>query len=268
MKFNESKILKNYTIIDSHVHLGYLANLNMPSNSEDNVINLLKDCGVKKAICAHHAALSTVEFGTRKLFESLSRYKGFLYGYLVFNPNFAEISLDTIREYIGREEIVGVKIHPSWHLCYPDDSRYDKFWKLAEEENIAVLTHSWNPDVPNKAQKFSDPFLFESVVKKYPDLKLILAHAGGRGEYLYRVIDLLKKYPNLYVDFAGDSFVPGIIERYVNSVGSERLLFGTDMPWADVRYHVTNVLNSDITSKDKKNIFGLNASRLFSIKAI
>lgn len=259
--------LKYYQIIDSHLHLGYLASLNMPSNSEDNVIELLKSFGIKKAICAHHASLATVEFGIIKLFESLDRYKGFLYGYLVFNPNFAEASLNVIKRYIYREDIVGVKIHPSWHFCYPTDPKYDEFWKLATAKNIVVLTHSWNPNVPNRAQKFSDPFLFEEVVKKYPDLKLILAHAGGRGKYLYKVIYLLEKYSNLYVDFAGDSFIPGLIEEYVNSVGSDRLLFGTDMPWADVRYHLINVLEADIGEKDRKNIFGINACRLFNIKA-
>jgi len=268
MKSDLKDILENYKVIDSHIHIGYLANLNMPSNSEDNIIHLLKSFGVKKPFRAYHASLSTVNFGTAKLFASLDKYRNFLYGYLVFNPNFIKTSLSTVKKHIDREEIVGVKIHPSWHFCYPNDCRYNEFWELAEERNIVVLTHSWNPNVPNKAQKFSDPFLFEDVLKKYPNLKLILAHAGGRGEYLYKVIGLLKKYSNLYVDFAGDSFIPGLIERYVNDVGSERILFGTDIPWVDIRYHIISILEANISNKDKENIFGLNASRLFNIESL
>ena len=97
------------------------------------------------------------------------------------------------------------------------------------------------------------------------DVRLILAHAGGRGEYLYRVIELLERHEDLYVDFAGDIFTPGLIEEYVRRIGSERLLFGTDMPWIDIRFYIADLIAADISSTDKANIFGLNAIKLFNI---
>jgi uncharacterized protein len=259
------KQLENIEVIDSHLHLGHLANLNMPGASDSNIIATLKEFGVKKAIVSHHGSLSTVEYGNKKLFELLMLYKDFLYGLLVFNPNFEDESLKIIDEFYKEKNIIGIKIHPSWHLCYPADIRYKKFWALAEERKIPVLTHSWNPNVPNKAQKFSDPFNFEEIIKRHPDLKLTLAHAGGRGDYLYKVIDLLEKYPNLYVDFAGDIFEPKLIETYVGRLGSKKLFFGTDMPWIDVRYYLVNILNAEITDEDKENILGLNVARLYRI---
>ena len=259
------KQLENIEVIDSHLHLGHLANLNMPGASDSNIIATLEEFGVKKAIVSHHGSLSTAEYGNKKLFELLALHKDFLYGLLVFNPNFEDESLKIIDEFYKEKNIIGIKIHPSWHICYPADKRYKKFWALAEERQIPVLTHSWNPNVPNKAQKFSDPFNFEVVIKRHPDLKLILAHAGGRGDSLYNVIDLLEKYPNLYTDFAGDIFEPKLIETYVKRLGSKKLFFGTDMPWIDVRYHLVNILSAEITDEDKKNILGLNVARLYGI---
>lgn len=267
MPFDElENLTKNYLIVDSHLHLGGLPYLYMPSNTEENIINLLKKIGVKKAICANHGSLSTINYGLDELFESLERYDDFLYGYLVFNPNFENVSLRLIENNFERNHIVGIKIHPSWHLCYPYDSRYERFWQFAAERKIPVLTHSWDPDAPNKSQKFSDPFGFENIIKKFPDLKLILAHAGGRGKTLYDVISLMEKYSNLYVDFAGDIFVPGLIEEYIERVGSERLLFGSDMPWVDIRFHLAHILNLNIAETDKKNILGQNALKLFNLK--
>lgn len=259
------KVLEDKMVIDSHLHLGFLSNLNIPGASDNNIISLLKESGVKKAIVSHHADLSMPDYGKELLFQSLEKFTDFLYGLLVFNPNFKDSSLDFIRKNYKREKIVGIKIHPSWHSCYPTDIRYKKFWAFAEERQIPVLTHSWNPDVPNKAQKFSDPFNFEEIIKRHPDLRLTLAHAGGRGDYLYKVIDLLEKYPNLYTDFAGDIFEPKLIETYVERLGSKKLFFGTDMPWIDVRYYLVNILNAEITDKDKENILGLNAARLYGI---
>ena len=68
------------------------------------------------------------------------------------------------------------------------------------------------------------------------------------------------------MDFAGDIFVPGLIEEYVKRVGSKRLLFGTDMPWVDIRFQLANVMNLDIDENDKRNILGLNAIKLFNLK--
>ncbi len=259
-------LAKNYLIIDSHLHLGALPYLYMPSNTEENIVNLLKKIGVKKAICSNHGSLSTVNYGLGELFESLDRYGDFLYGYLVFNPNFENDSLKSIEKNFKKNHIVGIKIHPSWHLCYPHDKKYERFWDFAAKNEIPVLTHSWDPEAPNKSQKFSDPYGFENIIKKYPDLRLTLAHAGGRGKMLYNVMSLMEKYQNLYVDFAGDIFVPGLIEEYIKRVGSERLLFGSDMPWVDIRFHLAHVLNLDIAEDDKKNILGLNALKLFDLK--
>ena len=267
MPFDElENLTKNYLIIDSHLHLGGLPYLYVPSNTEENIINLLKKIGVKKAICANHGSLSTINYGLDELFESLERYDDFLYGYLVFNPNFENVSLRSIEKNFESNHIVGIKIHPSWHLCYPQDYRYERFWEFAAQREIPVLTHTWDPDAPNKSQKFSDPFGFENIIKKFPGLRLILAHAGGRGKMLYDVISLMEKYPNVYVDFAGDIFVPGLIEEYIERVGSERLLFGSDMPWVDIRFHLAHILNLNIDETDKKNILGLNALKLFNLK--
>jgi len=260
------KILRDIMVIDSHLHLGNLPYLNIPGASDEKIIALLKKSGVKKAIASHHGSFFNMNYGNEKFFRLLDKYEGFLYGLLVFDPNHKEQSFDYINNFYSRKDIVGIKIHPSWHLHYPTDPGYEKLWSLSEERNIPVLTHSWNPDVANKAQKFSDPFLFVDIVKKHPGLRLILAHAGGRGSYLYKVIGLLEQYPNLYVDFAGDIFEPGLIEAYVERVGSGRLLFGTDMPWLDIRFYINNILCANISDDDKKNILGLNSSKLFKIQ--
>ncbi len=257
---------KEFIIIDSHLHLGYPAYLYMPSNNSENIVSLLKELGIKKAICSTHSSFFSSNFGLEELLFNLEKFKDFLLGYYVYNPNLETASLNSLKKCVLKKTIVGIKIHPSWHLCYPNDEKYKKFWDFAEQNQIPVLTHSWNPEVANKAQKFSDPFLFESILKSHPDLRLILAHAGGRGSMLYKVINLMEKFENLYVDFAGDIFVPGLAEEYVRKIGSERILFGTDMPWTDVRFHLTHTLNLKLGKNDLKNILGLNAANLFKLK--
>ena len=256
--------LKDFTIIDTHLHFGYLSGLNVSEEPDEAILNLFKRYGIKKAIFSHHCAISSLDYGIERTLAMLKKHEGFLYAYLVFNPNHPVKSLEVIKEYASHKQIAGVKIHPSWHMCYPDDAKYKKFWEYADANETVVLTHSWNPNVSNKAQKFSDPVFFEKIARNHPGLKIILAHAGGRGEYLYKVIDLIEKNPNLYADFAGDIFEPYLVSEYVKRIGSGKLLFGTDLPWIDLRYYLSNILNAEITDKDRQNIFGLNAFTLFN----
>jgi predicted TIM-barrel fold metal-dependent hydrolase len=194
----------------------------------------------------------------------LEKHSPLICAYLVFNPNYSVQSLEIIKEYISFNGVKGVKIHPSWHACYPYDEKYREFWEFANKNRLTVLTHSWNPDAPNRAQKFSDAFFFDSIAKQYPGINLILAHAGGRGSYLYRVMEIVGSNSNVYVDFSGDIFEPGLIKAYVQGLGSsEKLLFGSDMPWIDIRFSISSILNADISVEDKRNIFGLNAMKLF-----
>ncbi|MGM0365966.1 MAG: amidohydrolase family protein [Actinomycetota bacterium] len=259
------EILQKYEIVDSHLHLGVLGYMNVAGKADTYIMELIEKYSLKYAVFSHHAALCSLSFGWKKTLEALGKSDK-LYAYVVFNPNFCDFSMDIISQNIGRERFTGIKIHPSWHKCYPHNERYKKFWEYADQNGLVVLTHSWNPDVANRDQKYSDPFFFEPIARKYKNIKLILAHGGGRGEYLYRVMDILKDNENIYVDFAGDIFVPGLLEKYVKKAGSERILFGTDMPWSDIRYHLLWIEEANIGENDKRNIFGLNAGRLFNIR--
>lgn len=265
MDNNLENIVKNYFIIDMHFHPGPITPLGEFYIDDEKIVEIYKKFNIAHAIGSHAANFYTNNFGIEMLFKALDKFKDFLFGYLTFNPNCREKSMVLMKKYINKKEILGIKIHPSFHLCYPGDTKYEDFWKFADENALVILTHSWNPNVPNKIHRFSDPFLFENIVKKYKNLKLILGHAGGKGEYLYKVADLVKKYENLYVDFAGDTFEPGIIEHYIKTTGSEKILFGTDCPCNDIRFHLIRLLDAKISDNDRKNIFGLNASKLFKI---
>ncbi len=258
------EVTEQYEIIDTHLHLGVLGYMHVLGQADQYALDLMEKYHIKGAVFSHHGALCSLQFGWEKTLQALGMSRK-LYAYVAFNPNFSRFGLDLMEKHLSRKRFLGVKIHPSWHHCYPYHEKYRRFWEYADQNSLVVLTHSWNPHVANPDQKYSDPFFFADIAKKYRNVKLILAHAGGRGAYIYKVLDLLKENKNLYVDFAGDILVPGLLEKYVNAVGSERILFGTDMPWTDIRYHLLWVGASNIAQEDKRNIFGLNAKKLFNI---
>ena len=76
----------------------------------------------------------------------------------------------------------------------------------------------------------------------------------------------MKKFPNLYLDISGTGlFRYGLLASSVKTVGSERILFGTDYPICNPRMYVQAVLGEHVTDKEKENILYGNAKRLLGI---
>ena len=67
----------------------------------------------------------------------------------------------------------------------------------------------------------------QAFADKYPNMKLIIAHLGS-----IEHINAIKaaKHGNIYTDTSGYlSSLNNVIEYAVDAIGSERILFGTDM---------------------------------------
>ena len=56
----------------------------------------------------------------------------------------------------------------------------------------------------------------------------------------------------------------GVLERFVGELGSERILFGTDLPWFSTFYYIGAILDADITDDDRRNIFYRNGKKLLA----
>ncbi|MCL4386302.1 MAG: amidohydrolase family protein [Cyanobacteria bacterium] len=267
-------LVKELKIIDVHVHTGKYSGSFINTSYEDQAVNIARKLNFKKIIVTHNSFFFDPEIGIKNTLEIIKKNKDFAYAYLVYNPNYIEKSLNIIDKYYSDDSsltknIIGIKMHPEDHQCSIDDPRYENLWQAALEKDIPILSHTWNPNVANRNQKFADALLFEKIANRYPELKIILGHAGAKDYYYFEVIKMLKrcKSKNVFVDTAGDIFYSGMIELFTNEVGSERVLFGTDIPWCDPLYQLINIINADISAKDRENIFFNNAVRIFNFKS-
>jgi predicted TIM-barrel fold metal-dependent hydrolase len=184
---------------------------------------------------------------------------------LIYDPHYSQISLDWFEKALDRPGFVGIKIHPSFHQVWPDDVRYDPIWQFAAAHDLPILTHSWAVSGYNPVQKFSTPDCFAARVANFPDVNLILGHAGGRYEGHLAAAELAKQHPNIYLDTSGDCYAFGFIEWLVDQVGAERILFGSDMNWIDPRTHLARIYDAEITWEEKLLILGENARRLYQL---
>ena len=99
------------------------------------------------------------------------------------------------------------------------------------------------------------------IAEKYPNLVLICGHSfhddWDNGLKL-------AEFPNVYFELTAVFDNRRVIERIAEKAGSQRMLFGTDLPWFSTHHGVGALLSADITDEDRHNILHANAERLLS----
>ena len=95
--------------------------------------------------------------------------------------------------------------------------------------------------------------------------KLVLAHMGGNEMW-----DEVEKYligQNVYFDTGVilDRMPEEQFLRMVHMHGADRILFGTDSPWADQKKFVTLFDQMPLTEEEKMAVFSGNAKKLLGI---
>jgi predicted TIM-barrel fold metal-dependent hydrolase len=261
-------------IIDAHIHLGFMANFYMPDNSLDRMIRSMDRCAIKAVLASHIAGLMThqFEYAHGETVKAIRSHPGRIYGYAIYDPHFPESSLDEVKRHLAMSGFIGVKIHPAGHAYPIDGGGYEPLWKLAAENAVPVLTHTWDATPQSTypyelvpAQVNAQPMLVGRVAQRYPDVKIIMAHSGGHYNGHLQAIEAARSHENVYVDIAGETIGFGLIEWFVREIGADRILYGSDLNWIDPRAHLGRVLGADITPSEKENILYRNAHRIFTL---
>jgi predicted TIM-barrel fold metal-dependent hydrolase len=153
----------------------------------------------------------------------------------------------------------GVKIHSGIHLI-----------KIPRDIiSLASFVQEYNKNFPlyiHFTPKFS---AFGGISSKdlaklatsFPDLNIIIGHAGAMMEYAIDFGLTLKQYKNIY--FETSCSIPYAILSLVKMVGHKRLLFGSDAPVTNpIQIEIDKILCLPITNDQKQDIFFNNTNKL------
>lgn len=166
---------------------------------------------------------------------------------------------------ICREGFRGIKLHPNYQNTFFDDIRYMRIIDAASELGLCVLTHA-GADPYTPGQDFCSPDMILHVLKEVAPPRLIAAHMGSNENYALSEEKLCGQ--KLYFDTAYSlvHMPPEQFVRMAHSHGTDRLLFGTDAPWASQKECVNALLNmSGLSEKEKQQILYENAAFLLGI---
>jgi predicted TIM-barrel fold metal-dependent hydrolase len=237
--------------IDVHAHLGPWR-FPILTHATDTMLDYARRYNLEKIIVS--SALGIVydmAEGNRELKALIDPHPGLL-GYVVTNPNVVEESAAELDAYYRYPNFVGAKIHCEYSRTPTAAPRMAALFAEIAKRGRPVKIHNAGPDWL--------PALRE-LARRHRDLPIIVAHGGGRGTGPF-----LKDEPNVYLEYCGSSSARGVIREGLESLGPDRLLFGTDQDLLEPAYMLGKYHDAGFSPAEAEKVMYLNAKRLFGLR--
>jgi len=184
-------------------------------------------------------------------------------------------------------------ISSSYNGAYMGDPIYHPFWEAIQELGVAVWIHPegvrdpwfqryalWNSAGQSiEEAKVMASLIYEGVMTKFPDLKVVMAHGGGYfPHYLGRLDRNTANRPDTVRNAGGKTpsaflrsfyydtcvYEPQVLKVLLDRVGADRLLMGSDYPVGE-KDPVGWLRECGVAGEDLARIAGGNAARLLGI---
>jgi uncharacterized protein len=242
-------------IYDMHGHMGTWAAIYFPRGEAEQMIGTMDECGVKMLIFSHHHALMAPNCGNRPSIAAVQRYPDRLRAYCVINPNYPAQAEADIAAFDPRV-FVGFKFLSDYHRIPITDPLYRPALEYAEEHHLLILMHTWG------GSPYDGAALVRVLAERYSQVKFLLGHSC-HGDW-DAAVALARDFPNIYLELTAVFDDRGALEKFSAEAGSERMLFGTDLPWFDPHQAVGALLSAHLSDADIHNICHRNAETLLA----
>jgi|Deesub1362A_J573_1020465.scaffolds.fasta_scaffold00274_53 predicted TIM-barrel fold metal-dependent hydrolase len=233
--------------IDSHIHIGPSHALGIHVSVE-RVKKEMENAGVgKAAIMPFPSYAENGDEANRMVLEICRKHDEFL-PIFCLNAHLPKPS----------SEFVAVK----WHWV-GGVSDLSSNYRTLEREDL--------PKFVDYVADLSLPLIFEEeldftkqFVDKFPELTLIIPHLGGLGGAPLDFLRTFREHDNIYFDTSLAS--PATIMRFVEEVGAERVLFGSDVPFGSIESEIRKIWELELVRGELRLLLKENVEKLFKVR--
>jgi predicted TIM-barrel fold metal-dependent hydrolase len=245
-------------IIDAHAHLGFdtvydhlfTAGSLLESQALDGIdITLVQPATVHDAdsVRRYHDAIA----------DLCEQYRGRFRGIANPNPHLPGGAYEReVARCVDELHFVGVKLHPAAHAVNPTGRDGRKVFALSAERALPVMVHT-GAGIP-----WAAPALLEPLAAEYPDLPIIVAHAGAM-ILAAEAFQLAQRHPNVYLEC---SWTPGfVVAKWAEELGAARLMFGSDHA-ENAASEFAKLRTAGLSEEALEGVLGRTAATVFRLR--
>jgi len=250
----ESKPFDGVFVFDVHCHVGTCGSSQFTNTRAKDLAHTMERLGIDGICVSSQMSLfSDWKLGNEETAAACREFPGKIFGYATPNPFYEDCDL---RPYFETDMgFRGVKIHGCAQGATPEnDPRYRHAFELADKLGLPVLFHAWERQEILRAA---------DVARQYPNCKVILGHAGMTNPDT--AAEVCGMYDNIFCDTAISMTVDGAMERLVDKIGADRVLYGSDMAYFDCAQTLGKLALAKLSDDVKEKILGKNAAAIFKL---
>ena len=241
-------------IRDFHAHMDEHAQIYFPFSSAEDMVADMDRNNVRSLFFCGHFALDDPLYGESYNVDAVRKFPDRLRAYHIIHSRCLN-PVKEIDEVDKNPDIyVGFKLLGDYNNFPVDSAIHDPYYDYLSQTGKLLLLHTWGGSGYDGYEQVYN------IAKRFPALRIICGHSflGTHKEGIERT----RQFPNVYYELTAVPIIRGVLEEIVSLAGSERILFGTDLPWFSTMHGVGMILGADITDDDRLNIFHRNGDKL------
>lgn len=164
--------------------------------------------------------------------------------------------------------IRGIKLHPDFQSFWLDDPRLLPIFEAAQKDFVFEI-HIGDKTTPDKNP--SCPYKLASIMRQFPDIRVIAAHFGGYRMWSHALeVFSGSTFENLWFDTSSTTpfATPELAHKLLNTFPRERILFGTDWPLYDPVEELQRLQTLGGLSDSEMEVIMSNASALLAPNSV
>lgn len=216
----------------------------------------MEDAGIDEAVVAPlkpaAADFDAVNAGLAARIGGIDRF----HGIARIDP-LADRSIDNVERALDEYGLNGIKLHP-WEEQYSiKHPSVAPVISVARDRDVPVWIHAGYPNV-------SHALSVRDVAQRFPGTRFVVTHSGQldiSGRSSSDALLLATETNNTYFELSG-VYRRDLIEDLVETIGTDRVLFGTNAPYFHPTVEKSRITGSNLSSEDQKALLGQSAARL------
>ncbi len=243
--------LRDIEVIDMHAHLGVRV-VAVPDTSPEALVASMDRCGIDVTVVTTSGTASEAyqDRENADVHDACRAHPDRLLGYYRAWPSPRPVSYTEAQRRLT-QGFAGLKLHAQLGADYTHPS-YEPYLAVANDHRMPVLFHCWGQEAELSA--------IQEISKRHADASLLVAHTGSANEPGY--IALARECANVHLELALSFSPRGLVDRLVEAVGVEKVVWGSDACLFSQGQQLGKVLGARISDEQKIRILGGNARRI------
>jgi predicted TIM-barrel fold metal-dependent hydrolase len=233
-----------FRVFDTHTHIGTALHSGR-QYSADQLLRAMDRSGIDRSLVIPFPVVADARAAHDEIGRAVKDNPDRLSGVVCLNPFLPRADfLDEVRRAVETYGFRALKLQPQYQPLNPLWRTSDFFFETALEHRLPIICHTGS-GIP-----YSLPALMMDPARRYPDLKIVLAHCGG-GLLVGEAIVAADFCPNIYLELS--SLMPNHVLEVMHRVPSNRLMIGSDLA-ENLEVEIGKIEGLAVSDEDKRRV--------------